>query len=80
MSGNTDNGEIVVSVSDRGAGIPETIGDQLYTPLFTTKSQGLGLGLSICRSVVEAHGGRIWHEANSECGCTFHITLPPEVV
>lgn len=80
MSGNTGNGEIVVSVSDRGAGIPETIGDQLYTPLFTTKSQGLGLGLSICRSVVEAHGGRIWHEANSECGCTFHITLPPEVV
>ncbi|MBL0165873.1 MAG: GHKL domain-containing protein [Propionivibrio sp.] len=53
------DGAIVVSVSDQGVGIPEEIAVRLYTPLFTTKSHGLGLGLSICRSVVEAHGGRL---------------------
>jgi C4-dicarboxylate-specific signal transduction histidine kinase len=73
------DGVIVVSVSDQGAGIPEAIAVRLYTPLFTTKPQGLGLGLSICRSVVEAHGGRIWYSANPVSGCTFHFTLPPEV-
>jgi C4-dicarboxylate-specific signal transduction histidine kinase len=72
------DGAILVSVSDQGAGIPEAIAVRLYTPLFTTKSLGLGLGLSICRSVVEAHGGRIWHSANPVSGCTFHFTLPPE--
>lgn len=77
-SARAENDEIVVSVSDRGVGIPEMVDDQLYAPLFSTKSQGLGLGLSICRTVVEAHGGRIWHVANPECGCTFHLTLPTE--
>jgi signal transduction histidine kinase len=47
-------------------------------PLFTTKMQGMGLGLSICRSVVEAHGGRIWHGKNVDGGCSFHFSLPPE--
>lgn len=75
----TGDGAIVVSVTDRGAGIPEAIDDRLYTPFFTTKSQGLGLGLSICRSVLEAHGGRIWHGANPGSGCTFHFTLPSEI-
>ena len=73
------DGAIVVSVSDRGGGIPEAIGERLFTPFSTTKSQGLGLGLSICRSVVEAHGGRIWHSANLNGGCSFHFSLPPEV-
>jgi len=73
------DGAIVVSVSDQGVGIPEEIAVRLYTPLFTTKSHGLGLGLSICRSVVEAHGGRIWYSANPVSGCTFHFTLPPEI-
>jgi len=77
-SARAADGAIRVSVSDQGAGIPEAIAIRLYTPLFTTKSQGLGLGLSICRSVVEAHGGRIWHSANPVNGCTFHFTLPPE--
>ncbi len=69
---------IVVSVSDQGAGIPAGVDEQLFTPLFTTKPQGMGLGLSICRSVVEAHGGRIAHRANPEGGCTFHFTLPAD--
>jgi C4-dicarboxylate-specific signal transduction histidine kinase len=72
------DGSIVVSVSDQGQGLPDGIDDELYRPFFTTKPQGLGLGLSICRSVVEAHGGRLWHEVNAEHGCTFHFTVPPE--
>jgi C4-dicarboxylate-specific signal transduction histidine kinase len=70
------DGSILVSVSDRGQGLPEGVGDAVYRPFFTTKPQGLGLGLSICRSVIEAHGGRLWHEVNQESGCTFHFTVP----
>lgn len=77
-TGMHDDGSIMVSVSDRGGGLPDGIGDAPYRPFFTTKPQGLGLGLSICRSVVEAHGGRLWHEANTAGGCTFHFTVPPE--
>ncbi|MFZ4536505.1 sensor histidine kinase [Propionivibrio sp.] len=73
------DGAIVVSIADQGEGIPEAISVRLYTPLFSTKSHGLGLGLSICRSVLEAHGGRIWHSTNPDGGCTFHFTLPPEI-
>lgn len=72
------DGTIVVSVADQGEGIPEAIGEGLYAPFVTSKSSGLGLGLSICRSVVEAHGGHIWHAANPDGGCTFHFTLNPE--
>jgi C4-dicarboxylate-specific signal transduction histidine kinase len=73
-----NNGAIELSVADKGSGIPAAIGERLYTPFFTTKSKGLGLGLSICRSIVEAHGGRLWHSANPDSGCTFHFTLPLE--
>lgn len=76
-SRSTD-GAIVVSVADQGAGLSETAGEQIYTPFFTTRTLGLGLGLSICRSVIEAHGGRIWHEANAGRGSIFHFTLPQE--
>ena len=74
----TNENAIIVSVTDQGTGIPAEITQQLFTPLFTTKAQGMGLGLAICRSVVEAHGGRIWHSANLDGGSTFHFTLPPE--
>lgn len=69
---------IRLSISDNGPGIPPEIADQLYTPFYTTKPQGLGLGLCICRSVIEAHGGRLWHETNVDGGTTFHFTLPNE--
>jgi len=77
-STRTTEGTIIVSVSDQGRGIPADLGEQPYMPLFTTKMQGMGLGLSICRSVVEAHNGRIWHDKNIDGGCSFHFSLPPE--
>ncbi|MFO1207272.1 MAG: ATP-binding protein [Burkholderiales bacterium] len=77
-TGVNSDGSILVSVADRGGGLPDGIGDAPYQPFFTTKPQGLGLGLSICRSVVEAHGGHLWHEANPEGGCIFRFTVPPE--
>ena len=72
------DGSIVLTFADCGPGIPDFLAESAYVALFSTKEKGLGLGLSICRSVVEAHGGRIWHEANAAGGCTFHVTLPAE--
>ena len=77
-SGRSGDGAIVVSVSDQGDGLPDVVGDQLFTPFMTTKAQGLGLGLSICRSVVEAHGGHIGYRANADGGSTFHFALPAQ--
>lgn len=68
-------GAIIVSISDHGEGIPAAIDKYLYTPFRSTKPEGLGLGLSICRSVVEAHGGRLWHDPNPGGGTIFHFTI-----
>jgi two-component system, LuxR family, sensor kinase FixL len=64
-----------ISVADTGSGISPDIADQLFTPFLTTKRQGMGVGLSISRTIVEAHGGRIWVEANQPNGTIFHFTL-----
>ena len=64
-----------VSVADTGSGIAPDIADQLFTPFLTTKRHGMGVGLSISRTIVEAHGGRIWVEANPGGGTIFHFTL-----
>ncbi len=69
-------GEIEVSVSDRGCGIAERVGDQLFEPFFTTKPGGLGMGLSISRSIVQAHGGSLWHSSHPDRGTTFAFTIP----
>lgn len=69
-------GMVRVSVCDRGPGLAADKLDQLFKPFFTSKREGLGLGLSISRTIVEMHGGRIWAENNSEKGATFHFTLP----
>jgi signal transduction histidine kinase len=64
-----------VSVADTGAGISLQDTDQIFSPLFTTKSGGMGMGLSICRAIIEAHEGRLWHVANDPRGAVFHFTL-----
>jgi two-component system sensor histidine kinase DctS len=64
------------AVSDVGSGIPEYVADKLFTPFFTTKAEGMGLGLSLCRTVVEQHGGFLSHRANQPRGTVFSFTLP----
>lgn len=68
--------QLLISVIDRGCGIGPDTASQLFEPFYTTKQEGLGVGLKICRSVVEAHHGRLWFEANPEGGTIFHIALP----
>ena len=65
-----------VSVTDRGGGIPEKKLEQVFERFFTTKKEGMGLGLSICRSIIDAHEGKIWATNNADCGATFHFSLP----
>jgi two-component system, LuxR family, sensor kinase FixL len=65
-----------IEVSDSGPGLAEPVAAQLFQPFVTTKPQGMGLGLSISRSIVDAHGGRIWAEANETGGVTFRFTVP----
>jgi C4-dicarboxylate-specific signal transduction histidine kinase len=70
-------GNIVVAIKDSGAGIQEANLPQLFEPFFTTRSSGMGMGLAISSSVVEAHGGQIWASNNPEGGATFSFSLPP---
>lgn len=68
---------VQVSVADAGPGLSAETRAQLFAPFQTTKSDGLGIGLSICRSIIERHEGRIWADASTELGATFVFTLPP---
>ncbi|MEN3112826.1 PAS domain S-box protein [Uliginosibacterium paludis] len=69
---------IEVSVTDRGSGISAEHLDELFSPFFTTKKEGMGMGLNICRSIIEFHKGRLWVDANPEGGCIFRFTLALE--
>jgi len=75
-SGGPD--EVHVSIEDTGTGIDHSNLDSIFKPMFTTKVTGMGMGLAICRSIVEGHGGRIWISHGSENGSTFHFTLPTQ--
>ena len=77
-SQRTKDDEVLVSVSDTGVGLPPQ-GDQIFKAFFTTKTYGTGMGLSISRSIVESHGGRLWASANASRGSIFCLTLPPSV-
>ncbi len=70
------NGFVLISVCDAGPGIAEGKLEQVFEPFFTSKANGMGLGLSVCRRIVNAHGGRLWAEHNSDRGATFHLSLP----
>ena len=72
-------GQVQVSVRDSGIGLPAHLVADLYTPFVSTKPDGLGMGLAICRSIVESHHGRLWAEANPPGGAVFHFTLPVAV-
>jgi len=69
-------GELLVSVADTGRGIDVEHADRLFVPFLTNKPQGIGMGLRISRSIIEAHGGRLWADKNEPRGATFHFTLP----
>lgn len=67
---------VSVSIEDSGSGISDAVASQLFQPFVTTKKTGMGIGLSICRTIVESHGGRIWFEPAPDAGTIFHFTLP----
>jgi signal transduction histidine kinase len=71
--------QLLVSVSDTGMGLPPQQTERIFDAFFTTKPHGLGMGLSISRSIVESHRGRLWAAGNSPRGASFHFTLPTTV-
>jgi signal transduction histidine kinase len=73
---HTPTGGVLVSVRDSGPGIDPDHLNRVFEAFYTTKSSGVGMGLSICRSIIDAHGGRLWAEANEPRGAIFQFTLP----
>jgi PAS domain S-box-containing protein len=78
VRGEWKDGAVKVAVRDRGIGLSRDKLDKIFQPFYTTKRDGLGMGLSICRSIIEGHGGRLWAENNPDRGATFYFTLPVE--
>jgi signal transduction histidine kinase len=74
----SDGNEASVAVQDNGVGITPSATEQLFKPFHTTKTEGMGMGLAICRSIIQAHGGYLWAEPNAGPGATFQFTLPPD--
>jgi signal transduction histidine kinase len=70
------SGSVLVAVADAGTGFNPGIAGRIFDPLFTTKPNGMGLGLSICRSIIEAHGGQMWASPGSPHGAVFQFTMP----
>ena len=78
-SARHDPNQVVVAVADSGAGIDPQIIGRIFEPFYTTKPQGTGMGLAISRSIIEAHGGRLWAEPNTPRGANFQCTLPADL-
>jgi C4-dicarboxylate-specific signal transduction histidine kinase len=72
----TKTSSTLVAVRDSGPGIDPEHLDRIFKPFYTTKTSGIGMGLSICRSIIDAHGGRLWVDANRPGGAIFQFTLP----
>src|SRR5205085_12145039 len=77
-TGRMEPGFVEVSVRDTGSGLPPDVSARLFQPFTTTKEDGLGIGLTICRSILEAHQGRIWVAEGLALGTEFHFRLPVE--
>jgi signal transduction histidine kinase len=75
-TGQTSNGDVLVTVQDSGPGMDPQSSDHLFDAFYSTKPRGLGIGLSICRAIIEAHGGRLWVNLSEPHGATFQFTLP----
>jgi signal transduction histidine kinase len=71
-----DSGDILVSIEDSGEGMDSQVLARIFDPLFTTKQEGLGIGLSICKTIIESHEGCIWVKSAVAEGSTFYIKLP----
>jgi signal transduction histidine kinase len=71
-----ESGVVTVSIEDTGKGLEASAIDRIFEPMFTTKAHGMGMGLSICRSIIEAHEGQLWVTAGERCGAIFHFTVP----
>jgi K+-sensing histidine kinase KdpD len=76
VASKSENGTVQVSVTDHGSGILEKKLEQVFERFFTTKKEGMGLGLSICRTIISAHRGEIWATNNGKGGASFHFSLP----
>lgn len=74
-----DKGQIKISITDTGVGLDPHLVEEVFDAFFTTKPQGLGMGLPISRSIVESYGGHLWASFNQQRGATFHFTLPTEI-
>ena len=74
----TERGWVAIAISDNGDGIAPQDIERIFEPFVTSKPHGIGLGLSICRSIIEAHGGRLWASNNASRGATMEFELPAE--
>jgi len=75
-----ENGQVMISVLDTGVGLPVEKADRIFDAFFTTKPHGVGMGLAVCRSIVQSHGGRLWAGENAPRGAAFFVTLPADDV
>jgi signal transduction histidine kinase len=75
-STRTEDGQLLISVRDTGIGLSIDAAERIFDAFFTTKPQGTGMGLSISRRIIAAHGGRLWESSNTGQGATFQFTLP----
>jgi len=78
VTSDAGESQVTVAITDRGCGIAPALREQLFEPFFTTKAEGMGMGLNICRSIMEFHGGRVWAEPNPEGGTVFSFSIPME--